>query len=709
MKLATLVALFLLATPAAAHADLASIVSRDVPLGGERSLAGREATPRFNLVGLHWQGSGAVRFRTRTLAGRWSRWRAAAPEHEDGPDAVGAERSRPGWRLGNPYWTGASDRIEYRVSGAVRRLRAWFVWSPIGGIENRAPALVRTPAIATRLAWGANELIKRAPPQYAPTLGLAVVHHTAGSNGYSRGQAGAIVKAIQLYHVRGNGWNDIGYNFLVDKYGQVFEGRFGGLDRNVVGAHAQGFNTGSVGIAVLGTYGGIGITPAARSALVDLLAWRLDLAHLDPAAFVSALSSGNPRFPRGVPVSMSRIAGHRDTGFTDCPGDFLYGQLGGLAREAALTGLPKLYEPSARPSPRLGHRFTARLSAALPWTVTITDAARKIVGSGSGVGAAVDWTWDAQAALAGTYSYSIAARGVRPAIGTIVTRSSPAQLTLVDVRATPSALTPNGDGIDDLTTISYSLGQPAVVTATLVDSVGLEVLTLIEEQQTAGAHTIPFAAEGVLDGSYTIRITALGAGGRQVSASVPVLVNRLLSAFVLSRRAFSPNADGRADLLRFAYTLAGPGDATLRILRDGAWVATPFTGSLAPGRRVFEWDGSKRDGRLLDGLYEAELTVADVDGTVSQRLPFRSDTFRPRLRLMGMAPLRLHVSEEAEVVLRVDGRRVAIARKAAGTFVLPLRPRRLHALAWDPAGNVSLPLTRVLKRPRSRSAVSELD
>ena len=104
-----------------------------------------------------------------------------------------------------------------------------------------------------------------------------------GRNDYSRAEAPAIVQGIQLYHVQGNGWNDIGYNFLVDRFGTVYEGRFGGIDRNVVGAHAQGFNTGSVGIALIGDLrhrrpaGRGGWTRSCR-----LLAWRLDLAHVDP-------------------------------------------------------------------------------------------------------------------------------------------------------------------------------------------------------------------------------------------------------------------------------------------------------------------------------------------------------------------------------------------------------------------------------------------
>ena len=121
----------------------------------------------------------------------------------------------------------------------------------------------------------------------------------------------------------GNGWNDIGYNFLVDKYGQVFEGRYGGVDKAVIGAHAEGFNTGSFGVAVLGSYGTSKLTAAAKASLEQLLAWKLDLAHIDPLSTLTWKSGGNPRFASGVPVLLRAISGHRDTGFTDCPGNAL--------------------------------------------------------------------------------------------------------------------------------------------------------------------------------------------------------------------------------------------------------------------------------------------------------------------------------------------------------------------------------------------------
>ena len=111
-------------------------------------------------------------------------------------------------------------------------------------------------AIVPRSAWGADESIRRnAAAATPPAVRFAIVHHTAGPNDYSPAQAAAIMRGIQVYHVKSNGWNDIGYNFLVDRYGTVYEGRYGGIDKNVIGAHARGFNTGSVGVAVIGTFG----------------------------------------------------------------------------------------------------------------------------------------------------------------------------------------------------------------------------------------------------------------------------------------------------------------------------------------------------------------------------------------------------------------------------------------------------------------------
>ncbi len=302
MKTFLLAAAVLLVTPSLAHAEPTTITMREVPLRGARVLAS-STTQEFDLVGLHWQGPGSVEFRTRTLAGRWSAWHPAAPEAEDGPDHPVA----PGWRLGNPYWTGPSDAIAYRLRGSVSRLRAYFVWSPVDGLPPRTLSIAGSPGIIPRASWGADESIRRAPPRYAPAVQYAIVHHTAGTNDYTPSESAAIVRGIEVYHVKGNGWNDIGYNFLVDKYGQIFEGRYGGVDKNVIGAHAEGFNTGSTGVALLGTYNDSPPPAVALNALAKLLAWRLDIAHVDPLSTLTVISGGNARYPVGVPVFLRAI------------------------------------------------------------------------------------------------------------------------------------------------------------------------------------------------------------------------------------------------------------------------------------------------------------------------------------------------------------------------------------------------------------------
>ncbi len=208
-----------------------------------------------------------------------------------------------------------------------------------------------SPLILSRAAWGASERIRRGRANYADTVRFAVVHHTAGSNSYTRARSASIVRGIQRYHVLANGWNDIGYSFLVDKYGQIFEGRYGGVDRNVVGAHAQGFNQGSTGVALIGNYDATSATPAAKAALTRLLAWRLDVAHVDPTTTFSWRSTGNPKFPAGRTITLRTIAGHRDTGYTTCPGSNLYGALPALTVGVWQTGLPKLYFPSVTGAP----------------------------------------------------------------------------------------------------------------------------------------------------------------------------------------------------------------------------------------------------------------------------------------------------------------------------------------------------------------------
>ncbi|HEX6701752.1 MAG TPA: N-acetylmuramoyl-L-alanine amidase [Gaiellaceae bacterium] len=527
LAVAAFVAACAFAAPAGASAADASLTMREVPLHGARALASAATPRRFDLVGLHWRGRGTVLFSTRSIGGRWSRWHVAAPEAEDLPDAGSVETVKTrGWRLGNPYWTGPADAIRYRLRGDVRRLRAYFVRSSAERLPLRRLEVAGSPVIVPRAGWNANESIRREAPKYASALHFALVHHTAGSNNYGPGQSAAIVRAIELYHVEGNGWNDIGYNFLVDKYGQVFEGRYGGMQRAVIGAHAQGFNTGSVGVALIGNYGSRAPSAAAQKALANLLAWRLDVAHIDPRSSLTWISGGNPRFPAGTPVFLRAISGHRDTGFTECPGYALYRRLPAIAKAVAATGLPKLYAPAVKGSVPGLVRFTGRLTAMLPWTVTVTDAAGSAVATGSGVGTNIAWTWDASAAPKGRYFWMIGAGpGVRPATGGLGGAKQP-PFSLTGLTATPEVVTPNGDGVDDSSTISYTLNAPATVTASLLDLNGTTVATLFDGTVPAGPQAFLFSADTIPDGLYQIAVTATNVLGVQVTGSVYVTVTR---------------------------------------------------------------------------------------------------------------------------------------------------------------------------------------
>jgi hypothetical protein len=620
----------LFAFPASAWAGQATIVSQELPIGASRTTAGSVAPSRFNLLGLHWQGAGTVLFRTHSVAGRWSSWQRAAPEDEDQPDRGTVEtRLRLGWRLGNPYWVGPSDRIGWRLIGDVRRLRAWFVWSPVGRSQAaRTVSLAGSPKIMPRSSWNANEEIRRHAPKYAKGVYFTVIHHTAGSNAYGPAASAAIVRGIELYHVRGNGWNDIGYNFLVDKYGQVFEGRAGGVDRNVIGAQAEGFNTGSVGIAVIGNYTTAQITPATQSALASLLAWRLDVAHVDPLGFVTWTSGGNPKYPRGASVLLRTISGHRDTGFTSCPGTRLYARLPDLAHQVASIGLPKLYAPTVSGSLGGPVKFTARLSSARSWVVTVKNAAGRPVARGAGTSLAVSWSWNSAGVATGSYTWTIeAGPGTRPATGTIgrpPTAPPPAPASvLTGLALDPPVLSPDGDGIADTMTISYTLTGRAAVTVTVEDSSGAVIATLFSDQlQGARRQSFPYAADGLPDGAYVLTVSAAGEDGGTASLTAPFAVDRTLSGLSLTTQLLTPNGDGADDTLGIGFSLAVAATVTVQIEQAGVVVASVSAGPLPAGPSQVFWDGTTPSGSASDGAYEAAAIVNGPFGVTRHATPF---------------------------------------------------------------------------------------
>ncbi len=676
-----------------ASAALASIRAIDLT---PRTAAVASASQRFELVGVHWKGPGLVQVRARAVGGGWSAWRDVTPGRADGPDSSAAEAaSRAGWRIGSPDWTGPSDHLEVRTRGRVTAVRAWTISSPAVLVPLRRAAGVGVSGIVSRSAWGADESIRRSDPVYAPELRYAVVHHTAGKNAYTRAEAPAIVRGIQLYHVQANGWNDIGYNFLVDRFGAVYEGRYGGVDANVVGAHAQGFNTGSTGVALIGSFGTTTVPSVAESALERLLAWRLDLAHVDPDTTLMVASGGSPRFAAGLPVQLRTVSGHRDTGYTACPGDALYARLDQVAAVTQSTGLPKLYEPLAAVDG--AHvAFHARLSEPLAWTVTVTDAQGAVVAGGSGTGGEIAWQWDAQLAPAGDYGWLMEAGSgdatVTAASGVVASGAVAPALALVGVEPDSETVSPNADGVADTQTVAYELTAPATVAVVVVDADGVEVLEPEPARwKRAGAHAATIDPADLPDGTYVVRLRARTAAAEEAMAEVALIVTRTLGSVVAAPAVLSPNGDGRADRLRLAFTLTKPADVTVTVLRAGGRVAVAWSGRLPPGRRAVRWDGTKPDGIVRDGDFVAAVEAFDGAATARIDIPFAVDATPPRLRLVAQAPLQLAVSEAAAIRIRVDGvvRRMRVERPTTVTVAGAGVWRTLVADAWDPGGNAA--------------------
>ncbi len=340
---------------------------------GERTI---RLARNADLLGVQWRGPRDARLQVRfaVAGGRFGEW-VAAGDSGHGPDGVRVQAP-----IGEPLWTGGTRLVQLRSDRALSGVRLHLI-DVSGGLGARRAALAAGPAaivsralssalapatpslqagsgqppIVARRAWAKGVAHPRVAPQYG-AVRLAFVHHTENPNGYLAGEVPAMLRAIFLFHREVRGWNDIGYNFVVDAFGRIFEARAGGIDEPVVGAHAGGYNLVSTGVAVLGSFGEQPISTAARRSLQRLLAWKLAL-HGVPAqgrvtVRVNPAGAVYSRFPANARVSLPRIAGHRDADTTDCPGDALYRQLPAIRpRVQSLAPRPVLATIALTPPP----------------------------------------------------------------------------------------------------------------------------------------------------------------------------------------------------------------------------------------------------------------------------------------------------------------------------------------------------------------------
>jgi hypothetical protein len=346
---------FELAPPAAAVSAAANGHVTSRPL---------RAPKRFNLVGMRWRGAAepALRVRVRERGERWSHWQALDAHADHNPDPRTGEHAVT---ASDPLWVGEADDVQYRMDRHVSGVRLHFVnvegtatrgdrlRTALRGVASSAVASVAglfhggdasaqdpKPAMVTRAQWGASACPPRSGAEYG-SVQAAYVHHTVSLNDYTPDEAPGIVLAICRYHRNSNGWNDIGYNALVDKYGVLYEGRAGGIDKAVIGAQAEGYNAQTTGIASIGNNSEEAASPEEITSLARWIRWKLGVHGVPLSGTTTLVSTGGStnRFAAGRQVQVPRVLGHRDTGATECPGNILYQQLDDLRTQVA-AGVP---------------------------------------------------------------------------------------------------------------------------------------------------------------------------------------------------------------------------------------------------------------------------------------------------------------------------------------------------------------------------------
>ncbi len=386
-------------------------------------------TSRVSMVGFTWRDGVRpprilVRFRT---GGRWSLW-LPAPLLRDLPDPSSGEGiGKAGTTLIScPTLARPADGIQVQVAGSVpAELGITLIHADrlAGderlGTENsrssmRAAVGVAAPTIYSRAQWGANEEWRDGPPRYNSTILQAHVHHSASGNGYAQADVPALIRSFYKYHTHSLGWSDIAYNFLVDAYGTVWEGRYGGVDQAVRGAHTLGFNASSTGFCVIGNLDSVQPTSATLASVAQLAAWKLSLYARDPQGWTQVESEGSDKFPNGKVVTLPVIDGHRDTNDTACPGGNLYAQLENLRGTAA--GV------IAAATLKLKAPFDGRGKTILGHTLTVAD------GKFKPPEAAVTYQWVRNGIpIAGAIgsTYVVAPDDVGQMLGVVVTGSLP--------------------------------------------------------------------------------------------------------------------------------------------------------------------------------------------------------------------------------------------------------------------------------------------
>ena len=338
-----------------------------------------ETDGTFSAIGFRFDAASAVpgiEVRVRE-DGTWTGWETVGLP-DGGPDADSPEAAHAAAKAPNPttepLLTSRADSFQVRVTPTAGALPTGFtavtvdpgtspydaVATPTsaaqGGLVGVTPSALGAadlqfpypaPAMISRAQWGADESIRTsdpdcANPRYDSTVKVGFVHHTASTNNYDAAGAMAAIRATYAYDAQVLGWCDIAYNFLVDKWGRIFEGRYGGADRPVHGTHTGGFNTDTFAVAALGNYQEIPPSDELVNSIGLVVGWKLGMYNrpiYGQNTLVSA-GGGTSRYAAGVAVTFNNVSGHRDPGATLCPGQYLYDRLGDVKSVATYVAEP---------------------------------------------------------------------------------------------------------------------------------------------------------------------------------------------------------------------------------------------------------------------------------------------------------------------------------------------------------------------------------
>lgn len=395
-------------SPRAVDPDTDDMVRVDDAEPGDRIVSDVVLTDDVQTIGVTWpQDAMSLDVQVRTLTdGEWSVW-TAMPVSEDEVDA-GSIDARHGARAGtDAFWIGDAKAVQLSlgaVDGAVPQDAALsLVGSPemvpqqVAATSTASRSLAATtlaastaPTVISRAAWGARAA--SCTLDVASRLVGAVVHHTAGSNSYGTvAQAMQQIRNDQAYHMDSRGWCDLGYNFVVDKWGNLYEGRAGSLTQAVIGVHASGYNTGTIGVSMLGTFVDVVPSDAMISSVAQIIGYRLGSYGISPL--------GTATYP-GTGATLPAVIAHRDVAATACPGDQ------GYARMSRIRSLAAVVAGSRQNSAPVGF-----------WDTT-TVAGAEVTAVGWALDPDTTQPVTVRAYVDGALAGQVAANGSRPDIGT---------------------------------------------------------------------------------------------------------------------------------------------------------------------------------------------------------------------------------------------------------------------------------------------------